>query len=365
MIKLSALHEQRKSFVPTSDDDYFVFGVEVDAEIFDPLENVREIGILAKTKPNGMVDDVVMDILIAYHLQGLDTILEIPHEVHFFEARHLVQTAVAANSSLSFLPPEDLDDESFEAYCVKLETVTKAYMGQQSVQRFVMPVTNYLQHMFLEVIDPVRAKTFVPEDSYVLARFHSVMPVERSDALKARVRAVILEAAGGEEGFREFALGLISGITDSVEASLIETRERLRPAAGSHWLMRRATGEFVAALFDRDALSWTINDKGSAWCLADGEAAPDYRFIESVKPPRSFKGYRVVKSPNSFHLLRVVEGGAEVPGYYDGSSGIWTVGLRSILDAQLKDEGLVAVGPIAEPSRGRGAKKSKARSRAA
>ncbi|WP_327210712.1 hypothetical protein [Rhizobium leguminosarum] len=164
MIKLSELHEQRKSFDPSSDDDYFVFDVQVDEELFAPPPNVREIGILATTT-KGMVDDVVMDVLIAYHLAGLDTILEFPHEVDFFDARHLVQTAAQSNASLSFVPPSDLTDESFEAYCLKLEAVAKAYMGQQAMTRFVMPVTNYLQHMFLEVIDPEKAKSFVPEDS--------------------------------------------------------------------------------------------------------------------------------------------------------------------------------------------------------
>jgi hypothetical protein len=352
MIKLSELHEQRKSFVPSSDDDYFVFDVEVDEELFSPPAHVREIGVLATTT-KGMVDDVVMDVLIAYHLAGLDTILEFRHEVDFFDARHLVQTAAQSNASLSFIPPVDLNDESFEAYCLKMEAIAKAYMAQQAMTRFVMPVTNYLQHMFLEVMDPEKAKSFVPEDSYVLARFHTVMPVERSDALKARIRAVIVETAGGEEGFREFALGVIAGIAASVETSLAETRERLRPAAGSHWLMNRHTGAFVAALFDREQLAWTItDDTGSVWRLSDEEAAPDYRFIETIRQPRVFKGYRVVRRPDAFHLLRKTDDGAECPAWYSGATNAWTVGLRTIADDRLLSEGFEPVGPVDQPSRG-------------
>jgi hypothetical protein len=351
MIKLSELHEQRKSFVPSSDDDYFVFDVEVDEELFAPPPNVREIGILATTT-KGMVDDVVMDVLIAYHLAGLDTILEFPHEVDFFDARHLVQTAAQSNASLSFVPPSDLTDESFEAYCLKLEAVAKAYMGQQAMTRFVMPVTNYLQHMFLEVIDPEKAKSFVPEDSYVLARFHNVMPLERSDALKARVRAVIVEAAGGEEGFREFALGVIAAIAGSVETSLVETRDRLRPAAGSHWLMNRETGAFVAALFDREALEWTLVGPEGVTSLSDAEAAPDYRFIETIKPPRVFKGYRVLTRPGSYHLLST-DDDRIVPAYLQ-EGGIWIIaeGFGASTDDRLLADGYAPVGPVNEPSRG-------------
>lgn len=352
MIKLSELIEQRKSFVPASEDDHFVFDVEVDKEDFFPPAHVREIGILARTT-RGIIDEVVMDLVIAYHLAGVDVILEFADGVEYRDARHLVSTAAQSNASLSFLPPEDLTDESFEAYCVKLEDVTRAYMGQQAMTRFVMPVTNYLQHMFLEVIDPEKAKSFVPEDVYVLTRFHNVMPVDRSDVLKARIRDVIYDVAGGEEGFREFALGIIGGIKESVETSLIETRDRLRPAAGCHWLMDRKTGDFAAALFDREALEWTIVRPDGTAVLADAEAAPDYRFIEAIRPPRVFKGYRVVKRPGSWHLLRSVSDGRVVPGYA-GADGIWIIpdGFGASADESLlPDYGYEPVGPVEEPSR--------------
>jgi hypothetical protein len=353
MIKLSQLHEQRKSFVPSTDDDYFVFGVEVDEELFSPPQNVREIGVLATTT-NGLVDDIVMDVLIAYHLAGLDTILEFSHDIEFRDPRHLVGTAAQSYASLSFLPPVNLTDESFEAYCLKLESIARAYMSQQAMTRFVMPVTNYLQHMFLEVIDAEKAKSFVPEDSYVLARFHAVIPLDRSDALKARIRAVIVETAGGEEEFRAFALGMIAGIAGSVETSLVETRDSLRPTSGCHWLMDRKTGDFVPALFDRESLTWRVLVETCGDTLEDGEASRLYRFIETMRPRVQKRGYNVVRSDNCYHLLEDADGSI-IPAWYDDNSLHWTVatptGLGIVTDDELSTM-FKSLGPVSAPLRG-------------
>lgn len=352
MIKLSELIEQRKSFVPSNEDDLFVFGVEVDTDDVIPPLHVREIGLLARTR-DGSLEDDVLDAAISYHLAGIDTILEFPHEVEFRDARHLVATAANSNASLSFLPPDDLSDESFDAYCLKLESVTRAYMAQQTMTRFVMPVTNYLQYMFVEVLDEEKAKSFVPEDSYVIKRFHSVMPLERSDALKARIRAVFHEECGGEEGFRQFALGIMGAVASSVEASLEETRDRLRPAAGSHWLLDTTSGEFAVGLFDRDDLSWRVLQQSNGHTLSDADAARVYRFIESVEPAPSKAGYRVLRRSDSYHLLQA-EDGSQVPAWFDGLSRHWTVATSTGFDIVTDEEvnaSFSSLGPVHEPSR--------------
>lgn len=225
MTKLSDLIKERESFIPQSDDDYFVFGVEVDTDDVTPPANIREIGLVAATE-DGELTNEVLDATISYILAGIDVVVEIPAEVVISDARHLMATAASMNASLSFLPPVTLTDETFEAYCVRLEAATDAYLRQLTMTKYVMPITNYLQYMYVEALDANYAKGFVPEDGYVISRFHESMTLEQSDALKARVRSIVTNHFGGEGEFKNFTLGLMGSIVATVEVSLAEVAER-------------------------------------------------------------------------------------------------------------------------------------------
>lgn len=287
MTKLSELIKDRESFEPTNEEDYFVFGIEVDTDDVTPPKNVREIGLIAKTE-DGELTNEVLDVTISYILAGIDVLVEFPADVDIGEARHLLATAASVNASLSFLPPKELTTESFEAYCQRLEAVTSAYLRQLTMTKFVMPITNYLQYCYIEVLDPDASRTFVPEDGYVLSRFHESMTVDQSDVLKERVRKVIVDHFGGEYEFRAFALGLMGAVAGTVESSLAEVVEEQRtriPPAGWYWLLRKEDSAFVMSRFD-GVETWNIEQSdGSLLPIPTSSAGRDHVLIEAALSP--------------------------------------------------------------------------------
>ncbi len=287
MTKLSELIKDRESFEPMNEEDFFVFGVEVDADDVTPPRNVREIGLIAKTE-DGELTNEVLDVTISYILAGIDVLVEFPSEVDIGDARHLMATAASVNASLSFLPPKELTEESFEAYCQRLEAITSAYLRQLTMTKFVMPITNYLQYCYIEVLDPDASRTFVPEDGYVLSRFHESMTVEQSDLLKERIRKVIVDHFGGEYEFRTFALGLMGAVSGAVESSLAEVvdeRRRQAPPSGWYWLLRKADSVFVMSRFD-GVETWQIEQPdGSLLAVPTSGAGRDHVLIEAALSP--------------------------------------------------------------------------------
>jgi hypothetical protein len=289
MTKLSELIKDRESFQPGNEEDYFVFGIEVDTDDVTPPQYVREIGLIAQTE-NGELTNEVLDVAISYVLAGIDVLLEFPAEVDCGDARHLMATAASVNASLSFLPPKELTPESFERYCQRLEAITAAYLKQLTMTKFVMPITNYLQYCYIEVLDPDASKNFVPEDGYVLSRFHGSMTVEQADTLKERVRTVIVDNFGGEYEFRSFALGMMGSVSGAVETSLAEivaeSRQK-KPPVGWYWLVGKEDGEFVMSRFDGDETWYIEQPDGSLDPIATSLAGQNHILVEAALPPSS------------------------------------------------------------------------------
>lgn len=189
--------------LPTS-----AFGIEVDEEFidFDPPPGIEEIGLVATFNSEGEFRDEVLDIAIAYKNvpKPVAVLLEIPHEENISDIEHVVFTAEGCEVSLSFLPPVELTVESFEAYCQRMELVAAAWASKINFSLMVLPVTSYFQHMIVELIDPEFAKSFVPDDPYIIERFHSRIPVALSDHLKARLRAVFKKSFTEDDGIDRF-----------------------------------------------------------------------------------------------------------------------------------------------------------------
>lgn len=210
--------------------DPCVYGVEVDTDDPNLPHGIKVIGLLARTE-KGEFTDLVADQMINLRHAHHDVVMEFEDKVEVDDYVYLVASAAAVEVSLSFLPPEDPSDEAFEAYCQKMEKVTQAYLNQPNILYSVMPVTSYLEYMFLELIDAELASTFVPSDEYIIRRFHSKMTVERSDAMKARIRKVIHDHYGGEADFQDFAQQMFGGICAAVDKELAAAVAREAPVA--------------------------------------------------------------------------------------------------------------------------------------
>ncbi|MCZ7861265.1 hypothetical protein O9X98_07565 [Agrobacterium salinitolerans] len=231
-MKLSELIAQRAEAVSqdaTAVLPTMAFGIEVDEGFmeFDPPPGLSEIGLVCRFKDDGDFTDEVIDLAISYQMSPvpLSVLLEIPAEEEFKDANHIVSTIEAVNAGASFLPPEKLDDASFERYCQRIEAVTEAWCGKINFANVLLPVSSYFQHMVVELLNPEFAASFVPDDDYIVERFHARVPVEWSDALKARIRAVVKNAFTDEDGVERFEEVMIALCAKAINHVEDETKE--------------------------------------------------------------------------------------------------------------------------------------------
>jgi hypothetical protein len=231
-MKISELIAQRADAVskdPSAILPSTVHGVEVDEGFMDTdvPAGLSEIGIVARFLADGDMSEEVLDLVIAYGMatQKVSVLLEIPAEAHIADMRHTISTIEAIGAGGSFLPPEQLDDASFEAYCQRIEAATEVFCSNVNFSNVLLPISSYFQHMVVELINPAFAASFVPDDEYVVSKFHERVPVEKSDLLKARIRAVITNAFTDDDGvdrFREVMIGLCSKAVVQVDHVTME-----------------------------------------------------------------------------------------------------------------------------------------------
>ncbi|MCS4089484.1 hypothetical protein [Rhizobium sp. BK176] len=218
-LRADAVAKDPSAILPTT-----VFGVEVDDGFMDTdvPPGLSEIGIVARFLGDGDLSEEILDLVIAYGMspQKPSVLLEIPAEAEIVDIKHTISTIEAIGAGGSFLPPENLDDASFEAYCQRIEAATEVWCSNVNFDNVMLPISSYFQHMVVELLDPTYASNFVPDDGYVLSRFHERVPLEKSDILKARIRTVVRNAFTGEDGvdrFDEVMIGICSKAVAQVE----------------------------------------------------------------------------------------------------------------------------------------------------
>ena len=212
--ELLQLNQETASAHPLAAQGVFglsFYGVEVDdASDLTPPEWLKEIGILLKVDEDGQLNEDVLDVAISYRLSKVKVLMEVPFEIaKQVNEEHLI-SSVATNMqvALSFLPPEEDSEEAFQAYVGVLRQTTKAFLGKPNVDQMVMPITNYLEYLFVNLLAPDRP--FQVKDVYVKSAFVEQMTPERVDALKEEIRAEVYAHFGGKEGFENVGKGLMS-----------------------------------------------------------------------------------------------------------------------------------------------------------
>lgn len=194
-----------------------VFGVEVDEESFSPPPSLKEVSFIYREQ-DGDIDEALMDVIISYGLAGVEIVLEIPGDAPGIDAKYLVSVAANAGFSLAIMPPENDTVEAREAYYTTLEAFARAYLAQPNYAKFLSPVTNYLEYLFIEVLRGDNVE-FTTRDPFIQERFIARMSPEFVDAFKERLRLVIYEAFGDRGQFETFAWGMVKKIHGLAEAN--------------------------------------------------------------------------------------------------------------------------------------------------
>lgn len=205
-------------------------GVVIDVDDVTPPEGLHEIGFVGVIE-DGEFSETTLDVVISAIMAEIDVTVEIPGSAEISDPRHMLATASSMGCSLALLPPDTSDEASFDAFVERVLEFAQAYVRQANMSQRLLPVSSYLEYLFIEVLNPEMAKTFAPVDPQVVSQFHEVVTVERADALKAKLRAVFHEAYGGEEEFRKFALSLMSAVYNRVEENCADEAKRMSEAS--------------------------------------------------------------------------------------------------------------------------------------
>lgn len=205
-----------------------VYGIDVDsAEDLTPPEWLKEVGIVLKIDDQGEIDENVLDVAISYRLSKVKVLIEIPFREDQLDEDYLL-ASIATNMqvALSFLPPEDESEEQFQLYLAQIRRVCQAFFKRQNLDQTIMPLTNYLQYMFINIIRP--NYEFKVKDPYVIAMYANILGEECTDILKDVIREEVYAAFGGQEEFEEVATGLLLSVFDETERIVSSSRDYLR-----------------------------------------------------------------------------------------------------------------------------------------
>jgi hypothetical protein len=235
---LSAAPSETNSETDSSSKENFeiiktAFGVIVDEDFedFDPPPGYSEIGIITEFKDDGDIRDNIIDVAIGYgnSPKPVAVLFEVPLEAQY-DATYLISTVEAVKASLTLLPPEEITDENFELYCQRLEEMTRLWTSPSKLNfaTSIYPITSYFMHMIVEILNPELGNTFVPDDPYILERFHNHIPQDKADAMKARIRAEVLKSftnLDGEVVFKETMIALCRKELNNVEVITKDLRD--------------------------------------------------------------------------------------------------------------------------------------------
>lgn len=202
MTRLSSIPQ-----APDAAETEMLVGVEADIPDFNPPSGLKRIAFIARMDGDSL-DETLLDALIGSTMAGLDTIIEVPADADI-DPSFLMTLAANLNASVSLLPPDrgEADEAAWRAarerWFRRNEDFARTLLASESFNRYLHPVSSFLEFMFAEVLHSIEAMK--PNDPYVVARFADVVDQETIDELKERLRAAIHDAAGGEENFRSFA----------------------------------------------------------------------------------------------------------------------------------------------------------------
>lgn len=194
---------------PAASDGFFR-EVIVDVESFVPPDALKSIGFLYQGH-GGDLGELLLDVMIAYAISGIEVVLEVPAEEPSVDIPYLISVATNVGFTLSLLPPVSDNEDDFRAYVSRVEACTDAYLSQPNVSRYVYPVSNYLEYLFIESWAP--GTQVKPDDEYMAKAFLNRLPKEREDRLKQVMRDRIYYYYGGEIGFRAFSKGMLNSIS--------------------------------------------------------------------------------------------------------------------------------------------------------
>ena len=191
-----------------------VWGVEVDELILTPFAHIVFLGLVCKFE-DGTLSNDVLDLAIAHAINGVEVILEAPHDAKF-DIEKLVIDASNGDFGVAFLAPaEDAGDSEWLSYMDRLAVAARLISQKKNIKRPIFPVSAFYEYLMGEVIDytPQQMTT----DAYIQDRYVTGWSIERLDQVKERLREAIYEAEGGRVAFEEKVKSIMYAVKEKMD----------------------------------------------------------------------------------------------------------------------------------------------------
>ena len=211
-MKLSELVQQ--------DATELAWGVEIDAEIFDPPAALQTVGLLWEGDGPEAISDALIDTVIAFNLSGADVIVEVRPDDDV-DPEYLLTLAGNAGFSVAAVPPVDAD--GLESWCTQSARFADALLTVPNFSKTLYPATGYLSYLVGELFAGSRAMT--PTDPYTLGRFVDATPEDWSNAAKAAMRAALAERLGGEDKLKAYLGAILTSLHAEAERHILHTAQ--------------------------------------------------------------------------------------------------------------------------------------------
>lgn len=195
----------------------FIYQTEVNdessaVEFSSPPPSLKEIGFLLKIDEDGMMNEVLMDIVIGYRLSNVDILIEVPSELIIsgvLDVKYLFNLAQNVDFAISLLPPKD----SNEGYSSVISKVVDELLVRPNFDKFIYPVSNFLEYLMLEqVLGSEALADFRPEQKYIIENYSSNMSKEDSDSFKSLIREKLYDFYGSKEDFDLVAKTMLEAV---------------------------------------------------------------------------------------------------------------------------------------------------------
>lgn len=196
------------------------YGVEIDAEMFDPPASLRTIGLLWEGDQPNAISDRLIDTVIAFNLSGAEVIVEVkPNDK--VDHDYLLTLAGNAGFSVAAVPPETEAD--LEAWCRQCGGFAQALLTTPNFSKSLFPATGYMTYLFMEMF--AGADQLTPTDPYTIARFYDPTPEAWANAAKAAMRESMGDLLGGEDALKSYLGAILKGLHDEALKHLLEVAQ--------------------------------------------------------------------------------------------------------------------------------------------
>ncbi len=191
------------------------FSVHVDTFSAKRVENVRQIGFIAKVDGDGQFDFDFMDTMIQYRQAQSEVFLQVPYDFSMSPRDTLVFASSIEAHVLLMPPAAQAESSEWVKWIDKVDAYSEAMLAFESYGKELLPVTSYVQYMAMRVMG--YQPPGLTDDTMMHHFYEHGMNEEAMEQIKANLEKRLSKVYEGLGGFEGFVHGTLSGLYERMD----------------------------------------------------------------------------------------------------------------------------------------------------